>query len=144
MSGVVDTLKELGFPRERRHQEKFISLGGNPFGDVDLAIGDPGSESEEPLRKAPARVSGDLDGEPFDFDDWPPGVPLLDFLHSKGVQAPFSCKLGECSACACRVIEGDVAMLNNDVLDEDDLADGIRLVCQSLPVTDELKITYSG
>ncbi|HET7736237.1 MAG TPA: ferredoxin--NADP reductase [Nocardioidaceae bacterium] len=144
MSGVVDTLKELGFPRERRHQEKFISLGGNPFGDVDVTIGDPGSESEEPLRTAPARVSGDLDGEPFDFDDWPPGVPLLDFLHSKGVQAPFSCKLGECSACACRVIEGDVAMLNNDVLDKDDLADGIRLVCQSLPVTDELKITYSG
>jgi 3-ketosteroid 9alpha-monooxygenase subunit B len=34
MSGVVTALKELDFPRERRHQEKFISLGGNPFGDA--------------------------------------------------------------------------------------------------------------
>jgi 3-ketosteroid 9alpha-monooxygenase subunit B len=35
MKAVVDSLKELGFPRDRRHQEKFVSLGGNPFGDVD-------------------------------------------------------------------------------------------------------------
>ncbi len=34
MRAVVASLKELGFPRERRHQEKFVSLGGNPFGDV--------------------------------------------------------------------------------------------------------------
>lgn len=34
MKAVVDSLKELGFPRDRRHQEKFVSLGGNPFGDV--------------------------------------------------------------------------------------------------------------
>ena len=33
MKLVVGALKELEFPRERRHQEKFVSLGGNPFGD---------------------------------------------------------------------------------------------------------------
>lgn len=35
MKAVVASLKELGFPRDRRHQEKFVSLGGNPFGDVE-------------------------------------------------------------------------------------------------------------
>jgi 3-ketosteroid 9alpha-monooxygenase subunit B len=30
------------------------------------------------------------------------------------------------------------------VLDQDDLAEGIRLVCQSLPASEKLKITYSG
>jgi 3-ketosteroid 9alpha-monooxygenase subunit B len=34
MRTAVAALKELGFPRERRHQEKFVSLGGNPFGDL--------------------------------------------------------------------------------------------------------------
>ncbi len=34
MKTTVDALKELGFPRARRHQEKFVSLGGNPFGDL--------------------------------------------------------------------------------------------------------------
>lgn len=34
MKLAVAALKELGFPRGRRHQEKFVSLGGNPFGDL--------------------------------------------------------------------------------------------------------------
>ena len=34
MKLTVGVLRELGFPRARRHQEKFVSLGGNPFGDV--------------------------------------------------------------------------------------------------------------
>jgi 3-ketosteroid 9alpha-monooxygenase subunit B len=35
MKPVVAALRDLGFPRSRRHQEKFVSLGGNPFGEVD-------------------------------------------------------------------------------------------------------------
>ena len=38
MKATIDSLKELGFPRARRHQEKFVSLGGNPFGDVDEVL----------------------------------------------------------------------------------------------------------
>ena len=34
MNGVFSLLKELGFPRERRHREKFVSLGGNPFSEA--------------------------------------------------------------------------------------------------------------
>ena len=146
MSGVVGMLKEVGFPRERRHQEKFISLGGNPFGDAAVLVGDPGAEEDTdgPARTEPARVEGDLDGEAFAFDDWDPAKPLLDFLLEKGLQAPYSCREGNCSACACIVLEGEVAMKRNDVLDDDDLADGIRLACQSLPVSDAVRITYSG
>jgi len=33
-------------------------------------------------------------------------------------------------------------MMHNEVLDDDDLAEGIRLACQSLPVTDRVKVTY--
>ncbi len=77
------------------------------------------------------------------FDDWDPKVKLLEYLESKGVKAPYSCREGECSACAIRLLEGEVRMLHNDVLDEEDLADGIRLGCQSLPATDNVRITYS-
>ena len=97
------------------------------------------------MRTAPAAVEGDLDGEEFAFDDWPADQPLLDFLLQQGaVDAPYSCREGNCSACACLLLEGEVAMKANDVLDDDDLADGIRLACQSLPVSDAVKITYSG
>ena len=142
MSGVVSMLKEVGFPRERRHQEKFVSLGGNPFGEADVQVGDPGAEeADQPLRTDPARVEGDLDGEEFAFDDWAPDVPLLDFLLGKGLRAPYSCREGNCSACACLLLEGEVHLRHNDVLDDADLADGVRLACQSLPVSDSVKIT---
>ncbi len=85
----------------------------------------------------------ELDGEEHAFDDWDPRSKLLEFLESKGVKAPYSCREGECSACAVRLLEGEVDMRHNDVLDDEDLADGIRLACQSEPVTDTVRATYT-
>lgn len=153
MKATIAALKELEFPRERRHQEKFVSLGGNPFGDlhdrevaeheIEDAENDPDDVTvAEPGPEGPVRLEVELDGENYAFDDWSPGTKLLDHLESKGVKAPYSCREGECSACAIRLLEGEVKMLHNDVLDDDDLADGIRLGCQSVPVTDVVKVTY--
>lgn len=158
MKMVVAALKELGFPRERRHQEKFISLGGNPFGDLhdqevaEHEIEDAESDLEDTdgtvvddgagRPQGPVRLEVELDGQDYVFDDWAPGTKMLDHLESKGVKAPYSCREGECSACAVRLLEGEVKMLHNDVLDDDDLAEGIRLGCQSVPVTDTVKVTY--
>ncbi len=151
MKLTIAALRELEFPRERRHQEKFISLGGNPFGDVleaeeaEHEIEEAESDADfEPLapHQGNVRLEVELDGETYSYDDWAPTTRLLEHLESKGVKAPYSCREGECSACAVRLLEGDVKMLNNDVLDEEDLAEGIRLACQSLPVTDVVRATY--
>ena len=155
MKMTIAATKALGFPRERRHQEKFISLGGNPFGDLhDVETAESeitAAESDEQdsaadaaaAARGPVSVEVELDGEVHAFDDWTRNQKLLDFLESKGVKAPYSCREGECSACAVRLLEGDVEMVHNDVLDDEDLADGIRLGCQSLPVTDTVRVTYS-
>ncbi|MBS4753970.1 ferredoxin--NADP reductase [Nocardioides sp. zg-ZUI104] len=156
MKMVTGVLKELGVPRERRHQEKFVSLGGNPFGDVAevraaeeevaAAEADDDAAAADVFADGPAgpvKLEVELDGEEHTFDDWDPRTKLLDFLESKGVKAPYSCREGECSACAIRMVEGDVRMLHNDVLDDDDLADGIRLGCQAVPLTDHVKVSYS-
>ncbi|CAI9415095.1 2Fe-2S iron-sulfur cluster-binding protein [Nocardioides sp. T2.26MG-1] len=158
MKLAVAALKELEFPRGRRHQEKFISLGGNPFGDlhdqevaeheIEDAEHDPddadeallGVEGDRP--QGPVKLEVELDGEQYVFDDWAPGTKLLEHLESKGVKAPYSCREGECSACAVRLLEGEVKMLHNDVLDDEDIAEGIRLGCQAVPVTDTVKVTY--
>jgi len=154
MKMVTTVLRELEFPRDRRHQEKFVSLGGNPFGDLeelhqaeqeiaDAEADEEGPATEVPGPSGPVKVEVELDGADHTFDDWDPKVKLLDFLESKGVKAPYSCREGECSACAIRLVEGEVRMLHNDVLDDEDLADGIRLGCQSLPLTDNVRVTYS-
>ena len=154
MKLVTTALRELDFPRERRHQEKFVSLGGNPFGDVaEVAaaaqeVAEAESEGDAPAAvpqgpSDPVKLEVELDGETHVFDDWQPGTTLLAHLEGKGVKAPYSCREGECSACAVRLLEGEVRMLHNDVLDDEDLADGIRLGCQSVPVTDTVRATYS-
>lgn len=145
MKLTVTALRELEFPRERRHQEKFVSLGGNPFGDLheldDVEVYDD-DEPEVAGPQGPVKLEVELDGEEHVFDDWQPGTKLLEHLEAKGIKAPYSCREGECSACAVRLLEGEVRMLHNDVLDEEDLAEGIRLGCQSVPVTDTVKVTY--
>ncbi|MDO9457947.1 ferredoxin--NADP reductase [Nocardioides sp.] len=163
MKMTVGVLKELGFPRERRHQEKFVSLGGNPFGDlpeVEQAAQEVAAAESDPDDAAPAvdaevaapavpavagpvRLEVELDGETHAFDDWDPATRMLDHLEANGVKAPYSCREGECSACAVRLLEGEVAMAHNDVLDDEDLAEGIRLACQSTPTTDVVRATYS-
>lgn len=156
MKAVSVALRELDFPRERRHQEKFVSLGGNPFGDVEevrkaeetLAEADDAPESDDVQAPAgpagPVAIEVELDGENYSFDDYSGKETVLEFLEAKGVPAPFSCREGNCSACACVLLEGEVAMDHNEVLDDLDLADGIRLTCQARPTTDKLKISFNG
>ncbi|WP_148613105.1 ferredoxin--NADP reductase [Nocardioides rubriscoriae] len=156
MKMTVAVLKELGFPRERRHQEKFVSLGGNPFGDLPQAeqaaeeIAAAEGEAPEPDGRpdaaglvGPVRLEVELDGETHVLDDWDPATRMLDHLEARGIKAPSSCREGECSACAVRLLEGDVTMAHNDVLDDEDLAEGIRLACQATPTTPVVRATYS-
>ena len=155
MKVTVAALRELEFPRERRHQEKYVSLGGNPFEvGAERVPDEPGAEpDDEPGDEAPAVAapSGpaahllvDLDGEDYEFNDWKPGTTILEHLESKGIKAPYSCREGECSACAVRLLEGEVTMRANDVLEDEDLAEGIRPGCQSEAATEKVRVTYSG
>jgi 3-ketosteroid 9alpha-monooxygenase subunit B len=151
MKMVMTVLRTLEFPRERRHQEKFVSLGGNPFGDAvaeaqaAAEIAEAESDDEPVLGgpEGPVRLEVELDGEQHVFDDWSPGTTMLEYLESKGIKAPYSCRAGECSACAVRLIEGEVRMDHNDVLEAEDLEEGIRLGCQSHPMTEKVSVSYS-
>ena len=137
MDLTIDVLRTLGFPRERRHQEVFVSIHGDPFGYelTDVA-------ADQAAHEGSVRLVVELDGETYEYDDWAPTTKLLDHLESKGIKAPYSCREGECSTCEFKLLEGEVKLLNNDVLDDDDLEEGIRLACQALPVTDVVRARY--
>ncbi|MFI6867448.1 2Fe-2S iron-sulfur cluster-binding protein [Nocardia sp. NPDC050406] len=138
MDAVGAAMSALGAERGRVHMEKFVSLAGNPFEDT-----------EQPLDLEAAAAAGDnatahveLDGTEHDIT-WPRQQTLLDVLLAKGLDAPYSCKEGACSACVCRVVSGEVSMRRNEVLEDEDLADGYVLACQAVPVTDDVSVTYS-
>jgi 3-ketosteroid 9alpha-monooxygenase subunit B len=135
MAAAKTALTELDVPRERVHVEKFLSLTGNPF-EADVVEPEP-----EHVDAGTTQLTVNLDGETRQVE-WPRQRKLLDHLLEAGFDAPYSCREGQCSACACRLVAGEVKMLNNEVLDAEDIADGIVLACQSVPLTDEVSISY--
>lgn len=73
---------------------------------------------------------------------WPRTEKLLDVLLDEGIEAPYSCREGHCGACATTVLKGQVEMETNDVLEPEDLADGLILACQSRPVSGSVEVSY--
>ena len=89
----------------------------------------------------PATAVVHLDGQTHTVS-WPRTEKLLDVLLEQGIEAPFSCREGHCGACAATALNGEVAMEVNDVLESDDLADGLILVCQARPVSESVEVSY--
>jgi len=89
----------------------------------------------------PATAVVHLDGQTHTVS-WPRGEKLLDVLLADGIEAPYSCQEGHCGACATTLVSGEVEMETNDVLEPDDLAEGLILACQSRPASDSVEVTY--
>lgn len=133
MKTVGAGLRSVGVPQERHHQEVFLSISGDPF------------EAPQPISDDHSGTSVDtvvhLAGESHRFD-WPTGRTLVDVLLDRGVDVPFSCRSGECGSCACAVVSGKVKMLNSDILDPADIAEGFVLGCQSHPDAGPIEIEF--
>jgi 3-ketosteroid 9alpha-monooxygenase subunit B len=132
------TLTAAGVPSNHLHIERFISLTNDPFAEQPVIV-----EVEADDGGPAASVDVELDGERSTVR-WPRRRKLLDALLAAGLDAPFSCREGNCSACACVVLEGEVTMERNEVLDASDLAEGLILACQALPVSEHLRVTYEA
>ena len=71
-----------------------------------------------------------------------PGETLLESARRAGLSPPFSCEAGNCGTCMAKLIEGKATMRTNDVLEEDEIADGYILTCQAVPDTPSITVLY--
>jgi len=136
METVKNGLRRSGADMHLIHTEVFSSIEGDPF--AEIVIDDTPSDDGV----GPAVAVVELDDETHEVT-WPRQTPLLDVLLSKGIKAPFSCRKGECSACACIVKSGEVEMIHNGILDPEEVEEGYVLSCQLLPKSDHVEVTYS-
>ena len=70
------------------------------------------------------------------------GNTVLQTARLAGLRAPSSCETGSCGTCMARLVEGDVRMINNDALTEEEVAEGWVLTCQSMPTSRSVKVIY--
>ncbi|MDT7761685.1 MAG: 3-ketosteroid 9alpha-monooxygenase subunit [Mycobacterium sp.] len=133
MAAAEEALKNSGAPADKIHLEVFKSLESDPFAAIVIA--------EDDSDEGPATAIVTLDGERHEVR-WPRNAKLLDVLLDKGLDAPFSCREGHCGACAVLKKSGDVEMEVNDVLEQQDLDEGLILGCQARPRSDSVEVTY--
>ncbi len=72
------------------------------------------------------------------------GDTLLETARRGGLRPPSSCEAGNCATCMAHLDAGTVEMRANNVLSDEDLADGYILTCQSVPTSEEIAVDYDA
>jgi 3-ketosteroid 9alpha-monooxygenase subunit B len=129
MNLAHDALVDTGLSPDAIHREVFSSIQANPF---HTSVADPPAATDEGTP-----VTAEVEGEDYTFR-CPPGTVLLDAMLDNGIDAPFVCREGNCGACAFTLKAGEVEMRVNDTLDDYEIGKGVRLACQSVPVSDSV------
>lgn len=88
-----------------------------------------------------ARVDVELDGRRHHLC-WPRGQTLVETLLEAGIAVPHSCREGRCGSCVATVVAGEVDMVPCDVLDADDLEEGLILACQARPAGTDVHVEF--
>jgi 3-ketosteroid 9alpha-monooxygenase subunit B len=70
------------------------------------------------------------------------GDTILESARRAGMTPPFSCEAGNCGTCIATLTEGTAEMRVNDVLTDDEVADGYVLTCQAVPTSASVTANY--
>lgn len=70
---------------------------------------------------------------------------LLDAAEDEGHEWPFECRAASCANCTAILKEGELEMDMDLILTDEEVEErNIYLTCQSIPVSDEVKIVYNA
>ena len=133
ITSVSTALKENGVDTRSIHSEFFLS--------EDQVIRD----SSEKASSTDSGVSVTIDGVTSRYDiKQGDEKTLLDAALDNGINMPYSCKAGVCATCRCKLVEGEVEMIENYSLEDWELEQNYILSCQSIPKTDKIVIDYDS
>jgi ring-1,2-phenylacetyl-CoA epoxidase subunit PaaE len=127
-------LAERGVPRERVHVELFY---------VEDVAPPPARHAEVAATGATSEVTIVLDGKESTAA-FPRDLTLLDGAQRIRADLPFACKGGVCGTCRARVTEGQVDLRRNFALEDEEVAAGFVLTCQSVPVSDVVRVDFDA
>lgn len=83
-----------------------------------------------------------LDGRGTTFKLPPNTETILDAARKLRSEIPYACKNGVCGTCRCKLVKGDVEMVQNFALEADEVKNGYVLACQSYPTTDNVTVDF--
>jgi ring-1,2-phenylacetyl-CoA epoxidase subunit PaaE len=129
-------LEKEGIAKTNIHFELFTTPGGK-----QLAINKEQLVKE--IDNSPkSNITIKLDGRTFDFTLGYKADCILDAALAQGADLPYACKGGVCCTCRAKLIEGKVHMDVNYALEDEEIAQGFILTCQSHPLTEKVVIDF--
>ncbi len=128
-------LEEQGMPKGNIHFELFTKPGEKKLAitNKQLAEEDAGPKSNITIK---------LDGRTFNFDLAYKADNILDAALQQGADLPYACKGGVCCTCRAKLLEGKVHMDVNYALEDDEVAQGFILTCQSHPLSEKVVVDF--
>lgn len=133
---IKDFLENQGIEKNKIHFELFTTPG--------LKKNKTLTENISISPKIKSSISIKLDGRIVDFDMGFESGSILDEALKQGADLPFACKGGVCCTCKAKLIEGEVSMDVNWGLEQEEIALGYILTCQSHPVTEKVLIDFDA
>ncbi|MEO6583385.1 MAG: 2Fe-2S iron-sulfur cluster-binding protein, partial [Ferruginibacter sp.] len=130
-----DYFNSLRIDKHKIHFELFTTPGG-PSSNKALAV-----EASESLA-GKAIVTVKLDGRSFNFPLAENGLSVLDAALQFGADLPYACKGGVCASCRAKLVSGSVHMDVNYALEEEEVAAGFILTCQSHPRSQAIEVDF--
>jgi ring-1,2-phenylacetyl-CoA epoxidase subunit PaaE len=130
---AVEVLTAFGVDRKRVHRELFYVDEPPP----ELVRVDEVVEGET------SEVTVVLNGRSTTLT-LPRGQSVLDGAQKVRGDLPFACKGGVCGTCRARVTDGEVTMRRNFALEDDEVAAGFVLTCQTRPTSDAVTVDFDS
>ena len=69
-------------------------------------------------------------------------MTILDAALQKNIDVPYSCQGGVCSSCIAKISSGTATMLQNNILTESEIEEGLVLTCQAVPQSPSITIDF--
>lgn len=134
--GIMDTaasvLHELGVEAGRIYRESFFSAA------AEQAKAEAKAGINQGILTRDVKIK--LEGQEH-VVSVPPDKTILEAGLEAGLDMPYSCQSGLCTACRGRISSGNVKMDEDAGLSPAEIEDGYILCCSSRPLSDDLEIS---
>jgi ring-1,2-phenylacetyl-CoA epoxidase subunit PaaE len=132
MKNVETLLDAHKIPRDKIFKESFVT------GTIDKKEKKEEAAATTSANKA-REVTIRYDGNEFKFMV-EPNRTILETALDQGIDLPYSCQSGLCTACRGKALSGKVKLDEEDGLSQSEKAEGYVLTCVGHPLTDDVVI----
>ena len=128
---MIHTVKEVLLENRVKEKNILFELFTAPVQDEDRSTTATGTSAIKVI----------VDDEEFTFE-MSNEQSILEASLKQKIDAPYSCQGGICSSCIARITEGEAVMRQNNILTDNEVAEGLILTCQAHPTTATVVVDY--